>query len=44
MQVSSKIYTKISLTDLVNGLVVLMLPIYFNALERTTVSGITRYL
>ena len=39
-----KIYTKISLTELVNGLVLLMLPIYFNALERTTVLGITGYL
>ena len=37
-------YTKISLTELVNGLVLLMLPIYFNALERTTVLGITGYL
>ena len=38
------IYAKISLTELVNGLVLLMLPIYFNALERTTVLGITGYL
>ena len=37
-------YTKISLTEFVNGLVLLMLPIYFNALERTTVFGITGYL
>ena len=34
----------ISLTELVNGLVVIMLSIYFNALERTTVLGITGYL
>ena len=33
----TEIYTKISLTELVNGLVLLMLPIYFNSLERTTV-------
>ena len=33
------IYTKISLTEIVNGLVLLILPIYFNALERTTVLG-----
>ena len=38
-------YSKISLTELVNELVVLsMLPIYFNALERTTVLGVTGYL
>ena len=36
-----KIYTTISLTELVNGLVLLMLPIYFNALERMTVLGIS---
>ena len=35
------IYTKISLTELAYGLLLLMLPIYFNALERTTVLGIT---
>ena len=29
------LYTKITLTELVNGLVLLMLPIYFNALERS---------
>ena len=30
-------YTKISLRELVNGSVLSMLPIYINALERTTV-------
>ena len=35
------IYAKISLTELVNGLLLLMLPIYFNALERTTLLCIT---
>ena len=35
------VYTKISLKELVDWLVLLMLPIYFNALERTTVLGIT---
>ena len=33
-----------SLTELVNRLVLLMLPIYFNALVCTTVFGITGYL
>ena len=37
-------HTKISLTELVNGLVLLILPIYFNALDGTTVLGITGYL
>ena len=37
-------YTKISLTELVNRLVLLMLPICCNALERTYVLGITGYL
>ena len=40
----SIICTKISLTELVNGLVLLMLPIYFNALERMPVLGVTGYL
>ena len=38
------IYTKISLTELVSGLVLLILPLHFNALVRTTVLGITGYL
>ena len=37
-------FTKISLAELVTGLVLLMLPIYVNALERTTLLGITDYL
>ena len=40
--VAMKTYTKISLTELANGLV--MLPIYFNELERLTVLGIPGYL
>ena len=38
------IYTKISLAELVTGLVLLMLPIYVNVLERTTLFGITDYV
>ena len=42
--IEQSLYTKISLTELVKGLVLLILPIYFNALECTTVLGITYYL
>ena len=38
------VFTKISLSELVHGLVLLLLPIYFNALEGTTVLGITGYM